>query len=33
MTYHQSGGNAGDTTRSVRFFGKPAAVEKTVGQD
>ena len=33
MTYHQSDGNAGDTTTPMEFFGKPAAVDKTAGTD
>ena len=33
MTYHQSGGNAGDTPSSVGFFGKLATVDKAAGTD
>ena len=31
MTYPRCSGNAGDTPRSVKFFGKPAAVDKAAG--
>lgn len=33
MTYPYCSGNAGYNTRSVRFFGKLAAVEKAANQD